>query len=164
MLFIHWLQVKLLVKSVYIWAYKKRGTLPLLIFIVRFRKDPSYKNKQATPTLKIWIPFNKTLQRMLREWDNHIQTGIYCSLALDRMKFSGFHDAKTSANKRFIICLQWLLQRIIAEHTRPHTLSVSHYDCKGTTKIAHTQEKSKEKMPFMRIWHKWQLLYISKSV
>ena len=34
---------------------------------------------------------------MLREWDNHIQTGVYCSLALDRMKFSGFHDAKTSA-------------------------------------------------------------------
>jgi hypothetical protein len=36
--------------------------------------------------------------------------------------------------------------------------------CKGTTKIAHTQVKSKEKMPFMRIWHKWQMIYISKSV
>ena len=35
---------------------------------------------------------------------------------------------------------------------------------KGTTKIAHTQAKSKEKMPFMRIWHKWQMIYISKSV
>jgi hypothetical protein len=40
---------------------------------------------------------------MPREWDNHIQTGVYCSLVSDRMKFSGFQIAKTSANKRFIL-------------------------------------------------------------
>ena len=38
--------------------------------------------------------------------DIHIPKGVYCLLVLDREKFTRFQIAKTSANKRFLICLQ----------------------------------------------------------
>ena len=59
--------------------------------------------------------------------DNHIPKGVYCLLVSDRMKFSGFHDAKTSANKRFLIM---------------SAKSIRLCDCKGSEIFWIEQEKS----------------------
>ena len=49
------------------------------------------------------MPPNRAIQqRMLCRRDSHIPKGVYCLLALDRLKVSSFLTAKTSANKRFL--------------------------------------------------------------
>ena len=51
---------------------------------------------------RIWNATKQSNPRMDALWrDSHIPKGVYRLLVSDRMKFSGFHDAKTSANKRF---------------------------------------------------------------
>ena len=53
--------------------------------------------------------------------DIHIPKGVYCLLVSDRMKVSSFQVTKTSANKRFLLCLWTILVRMEGWHTRPHS-------------------------------------------
>ena len=84
---------------------KKRGTLPLLILSFEVLVKPSYKNKQRTPTPNMKCHQTEPSRRMLCRRDIHIPKGVYCLLVSDRMKVSSFQVTKTSANKRFLLCL-----------------------------------------------------------
>ena len=48
------------------------------------------------------------------------------------LKFSGFHDTKTSVNKRLLCHAMSRFEVLRAGLSRPHCPSVNHYGCKIT--------------------------------
>ena len=54
-------------------------------------------------------------------------------LVLGWRNLPDFKIAKTSVNKRLLLCCNASLQGLLCKLTRPHTLGVIHYGCKGTT-------------------------------
>ena len=70
-------------------------------------------------------------------WDttNETHQGAFIALLIWATKFSGFHNTKTSANKRLLLCL---LPSADDVQTSPGAGS----RCKGTIKFADVQEKS----------------------
>jgi len=105
------------------------------------------KNKQLTPTPEYECHQTEPSRRMLCRRDIHIPKGVYCLLALDRLKFSRFLVTKTSANKRFLICLQPIARLC---------------DCKSTTFFWIEQENSNFSLFYFqhgdgRVWIYWIL-------
>ena len=73
----------------------------MLILFPEALVNLSNKNKQRTPTPNMKCHQTEQSTRDALRRDIHIPKGVYCLLVLDRLKFTRFLSAKTSANKRF---------------------------------------------------------------
>ena len=75
-----------------------------LFSISRFRNDPTNKNMQATPTpnMKCHQTEQSTCGRSAAGYT--YPNGRLLLSCFGLVKFSGFRYAKTSANKRFLLC------------------------------------------------------------